>query len=83
MSALQNPFDGRLLYKRVQQSSISIFIGGLVPKESLGTSLFGWCLPDDNNHKNCIVAFESYGAPVTCGCDCHSKNAKDVQEETD
>lgn len=54
-----------------------------MPKQSLSGSLFGWCLPDDNNHKKCIVAFDSYGATVTCGCDCHPKDAEDVPTEND
>lgn len=35
--------------------------------------LFGWCLPGDGNHDNCVATFTSSlnDATYACSCTCH------------
>jgi hypothetical protein len=38
-------------------------------------SLFGWCLPSEGtgHHSECIKEFQWNNAPLTCVCECHTK----------
>jgi hypothetical protein len=41
------------------------------------TSLFGWCMPNTEDHKNCRVAYLDWNNEQrTCSCTCHTKPNK-------